>query len=64
MNMELTSEQIARVNAGTMSTTDKLLFDIAITLCKERGAKMEEAYQIPGLPDEQREYIRSRWYKI
>ena len=64
MNMELTSEQIARVNAGTMSRTDKLFYDLMIKLYKLRGTKMEEVYQIPKLSDEEREYIRSRWYKI
>jgi hypothetical protein len=37
--------------------------DLMIKLFKHQGRKMEEIYQIPGLPDDQREYIRSRWYQ-
>ena len=38
--------------------------DLMIRLFKAQGRKMEEIYQIPGLPDEMREYYRSRWYQL
>ena len=61
---ELSLEEIAKAAGGTLDTTEEWFFDLMIKLFKQQGKKMEEVYQIPGLPDDQREYIRQRWYQI
>ena len=61
---KLSLEEIERVTGGEINPTDERFFDLMIKLFKLQGKKMEEVYQIPGLPDDQREYIRQRWYQI
>ena len=60
----LNETEMNLVSGGLLDEDHKRFIDVMILLMKMKGTKMEEAYQIPGLPDEQREYIRSRWYKI
>ena len=61
---KLSLEEIEKVAGGEINPTDERFFDLMIKLFKLQGKKMEEVYQIPGLPDDQREYIRQRWYQI
>ena len=60
---ELSVEEIFKINGGAFDANEKHSMDLMIKLFKHQGRKMEEIYQIPGLPDDQREYIRSRWYQ-
>ena len=61
---KLSLEEIEKIAGGEINPTDERFFDLMIKLFKLQGKKMEEVYQIPGLPDDQREYIRQRWYQI
>ena len=61
---KLSLEEIERIAGGEINPTDERFFDLMIKLFKLQGKKMEEVYQIPGLPDDQREYIRHRWYQL
>ena len=61
---ELTIEDIIKASGGTLDETNKRSMDLMIRLFKAQGRKIEEIYQIPGLPDEMREYYRSRWYQL
>lgn len=61
---ELSLEEIIKVSGGTLDETNKRSMDLMIKLFKAQGRKMEEIYQIRDLPDEMREYIRSRWYQL
>ena len=60
----LNEREMSLVNGGALDDSAKRAIDLMIRLFKADGAKMEQVYQIPNLPDEQREYIRSRWYKL
>ena len=60
---ELSNEDIIKVAGGTLNATEERSMDLMIKLFKKQGRKMEEIYQISGLPDEQREYIRNNWYR-
>ena len=61
---KLSLEEIEKIAGGEINPTDERFFDLMIKLFKLQGKKMEEVYQIPGLPDDQREYIRHRWYQL
>lgn len=61
---ELTLEEIIKAAGGTLDANDERSMNLMIKLFKAQGRKMEEIYQIRGLPDEQREYIRQNWYKV
>ncbi len=61
---KLSLEEIEKIAGGEINPTDERFFDLMIKLFKLQGKKMEEVYQIPSLPDDQREYIRQRWYQI
>ncbi len=61
---ELSFEEIVKAAGGAIDSTDERFLDLMIKLFKQQGRKMEEVYQIKGLPDDQREYIRQRWYQI
>ena len=60
---ELSVEEIIKIHGGAFDANEKCSMDLMIKLFKHQGRKMEEIYQIHGLPDDQREYIRSRWYQ-
>ena len=60
---ELSYEDIIKAAGGTLNATEERSMDLMIKLFKKQGRKMEEIYQISGLPDEQREYIRQNWYR-
>ena len=61
---ELTLEEIIKAAGGTLDASNERSMNLMIKLFKAQGRKMEEIYQIRGLPDEQREYIRQNWYKV
>ena len=61
---ELTLEEIIKAAGGTLDASNERSMNLMIKLFKAQGRKMEEIYQICGLPDEQREYIRQNWYKV
>ena len=73
---ELTLEEIIKAAGGTLDASNERSINLMIKLFKAQGRKMEqvdgiawcrkmeEIYQIRGLPDEQREYIRHNWYKV
>ena len=61
---ELSMEDIIKAAGGTLDANDERSMNLMIKLFKAQGRKMEEIYQIRGLPDEQREYIRQNWYKV
>ncbi len=61
---ELSFEEIAGVTGGTLDASDERSINLMIKLLKLQGRKMEEVYQFKDLPDEQREYIRKKWYQI
>ena len=61
---ELSLEELVKVAGGTIEPINERSMDLWIRLFKQQGRKMEEVYQIPDLPDEQREYIRRRWYEV
>jgi len=60
---EMPIEDIVNVTGGALDANEKRSMDLMIKLFKLQDRKMEEIYQIRGLPDEQREYIRQRWYQ-
>ena len=60
---ELSNEDIIKADGGTLNAMEERSMDLMIKLFKKQGRKMEEIYQISGLPDEQREYIRQNWYR-
>ena len=61
---ELSLDEIVEAAGGKLDPSDTRFMDLMIKLFKEQGKKMEEVYQIPNLPDDQRENIRQNWYKI
>ncbi len=61
---ELSLDEIVEAAGGKLDPSDTRFMDLMIKLFKEQGKKMEEVYQIPNLPDDQRESIRQNWYKI
>ena len=61
---ELSFEEIPGVTGGTLDASDERSINLMIKLLKLQGRKMEEVYQFKDLPDEQREYIRKKWYQI
>ena len=61
---ELSLEEIIKAAGGTLDASNERSMNLMIKLFKAQGRKMEEIYQIRGLPDEQREYIRQNWYKV
>ena len=61
---ELTLEEIIKAAGGTLDASNERSMNLMIKLFKAQGRKMEEIYQIRGLPDEQREYIRQNWYQV
>ena len=58
--LEMPVEELLKAAGGENDRS----VDLMIRLFKLQGRKMEEVYQFKGLSDEQREYIRSRWYQI
>lgn len=61
---ELTLEETIKAAGGTLDASNERSMNLMIKLFKAQGRKMEEIYQIRGLPDEQREYIRQNWYQV
>ena len=61
---EMSLEEMVAAAGGTLDAMNKQSMDLMIKLFKAQGRKMEEIYQIKDLPDEQREYIRARWFQI
>ncbi len=61
---ELSLEEIGKITGGELTDMNRKTLDLMIKLFQVQGSKMEEVYQIRGLDDETREYIRSRWYQI
>ncbi len=60
---ELSFEEIVKAIGGTLDANEERSLNLMMKLFKAQGWKMEEVYQIRGLPDEQREYYRNNWYK-
>ena len=62
--MELNCVELEKIVGGDFDASDTKQVDLMIKLFKAQGRKMEEVYQIQGLSDADREFIRSRWYNV
>jgi len=61
---ELTMADLEKAAGGNFDASDVKQVDLMIKLFKAQGRSMEEVYQIRGLSDADREFIRNRWYKV